>query len=261
MASPQTKNGYTRIANEILDNITRANLNGTQLRIIMVIWRYTYGFGRKSHEIPLTLIAEKVDTTKGHIDREITNLINRGFVIVVGIGKRRGRLLSFNKNYEEWDKPQQQEELKSPVKAEKPKKTKKQQYDKDNTYYKMALYFHERVKAVAKDAQVEHLVARANLQTWADDFRKLIEIDGIDKRLAKELMDWVTIDPFWKTNVLSAKKLREKFMELSIKMKAAKQPKQHAPQQVLRPDSRDKEIEFQRWVGEGNDPDAFDWSN
>ncbi|WP_264737283.1 replication protein [Cytobacillus firmus] len=260
MASPQTDNGFTRIANEILENITKVNLNGTQLRMIMVLWRYTYGFRRKEHEIPLSLFAEKVNTTKGHVDRELTALIDRKIINVVGIGPRRGRILSFNKNYEEWsDRPVNQTEEPTPPPKVKPKKETKGKYPEDSSYYRMALYFHKQVSEVAKDAGVEHLIAKANLQSWADDFRKLVELDKVDKQLAKDVMNWVTQDPFWRTNVLSAKKLREKFTDLAIKMKSQNIPKQ-APVQPHR-DIRDKEIEFQRWMQEGNDPDAFDWRN
>ncbi|QPQ33103.1 hypothetical protein JNUCC51_00495 [Lysinibacillus sp. JNUCC 51] len=123
----------------------------------------------------------------------------------------------------------------------------------------MAKYFYDQVEKVAKEAGISHLIKKSNLQTWADDMRKLIELDGVDKHLAKQVMDWVTKDPFWRTNVLSAKKLREKFMELAIKMNAEKKPVQ--PKQKPQYDPRDKEIAFQKWIQDGNDPNDFDWSN
>lgn len=260
MASPQTKNGYTRIANEILEHISKTDLNGTQLRIVMVLWRYTYGFRRKEHEMTLAFLAKAINSTKSHANKELTVLIERNIITVVGIGQKRGRILSFNKNYDEWSERQiieQKVQHEKPKKIEKPKHTKKAKYDETNTYYKMALYFHKLVSQVAKEACVEHLIKKANLQTWADDFRKLVEIDGVNKHLAKDVMDWVTKDSFWKTNVLSAKKLREKFGELAIKMNATKKPVKPL-RQVIR-DTRDKEIEFQRFVSDGGDPDEFDW--
>lgn len=261
MASPQTKNGYTRIANEILENIVKANLNGTQFRIVMVIWRYTYGFRRIKHEIPLSFLAEAIDSTKSHVDRELTSLIERKVVTFVGVGERRGRVLMFNKNYDEWLPPEKQTRKPSSEKKAKKKKTAKKphKYDENNTYYKMALYFHGLVSKVAKDAGVEHLIRKANLQSWADDFRLLVEKDGVNKRLAKEVMDWVIQDDFWKTNVLSARKLREKFGELAIKMKASQTSKKQ--KQQPQNDIRDKEIEFQQFVANGGDPDEFDWRN
>lgn len=259
MASPQTKNGYTRIANEILEHISKTNLNGTQLRIVMVLWRFTYGFRRKEHEMTLAFLAKAINSTKSHANKELTVLIERNIVSVIGIGPRRGRVLSFNKNYDEWlgEKPTAQTEPKEQPKMDKPKKSKKPKYDESNSYYRMALYFHKLVSQVAKEAGVEHLIKKANLQSWADDFRKLIEIDGMNKRLAKDVMDWVTQDSFWKTNILSAKKLREKFGELAIKMNASQSSKKPSPQKPK--DIRDKEIEFQRFVAGGGDPDEFNW--
>jgi phage replication O-like protein O len=284
MASPQTEKGYTKVANEILEHISKTDLNGTQLRIVLVIWRYTYGFRRKEHELSLAFLSEALDTRKSHVDRELTALIDRKIVSVVGVGQRRGRVLSFNKNYDEWQhRPtdvvhqpsshnsstsssttcstitSHNSSTKKEITKEKVKKNTRQQktYAEDSSYFKMATYFFEKVSAVAKDAGVEHLIKKANLQKWADEFRKLIENDGVDKWLAKKVMDWVTQDPFWRTNVLSAKKLREKFGELAIKMNATQKPKQQV--QSKQKDIRDKEIEFQRFVADGGDPNEFDW--
>lgn len=148
--------------------------------------------------------------------------------------------------------PPEQPEGKKPT---EPKK--KVKYPEDNTYYKMAHYFYKRVAAVAKAEGLSHLIIKADMQKWADDMRKLVEIDKIDKRLAKDVMDWATQDNFWKKNILSAKKFREKFPELAIKMKVSNN--NHPAQQQTRPDPRDKEIEFQRWIQNGGDPNEFDW--
>lgn len=40
-------NGYTRIANELLDAIMLAGLTKHQLLIVMAVWRKTYGFNKK----------------------------------------------------------------------------------------------------------------------------------------------------------------------------------------------------------------------
>ncbi len=257
MANPQLHNGHTRIANEILNEIMKTNLNGTQFRLVLAIWRFTYGFQRKSHDMSVTYLAELLNTSRSAVDRELTALIDRNIITVIEIGNKGARVLSFNKNYKEWgDKDPAKEPVPEIPKPKKKAETKKK-YDEDNTYYKMALYFYERVGKVANEAGIAHLIKKSNMQTWADDMRKLIEIDEVDKRLAKEVMDWVGTDNFWKANILSAKKLREKFMELAIKMKAQKEPVK--PKQQQKPDSRDKEIALQKWIAEGKDPDEFSW--
>lgn len=287
MASPQTKNGYTKVANEILEHISKTDLNGTQLRIVLVVWRYTYGFSRKGHELSLAFLSEAIDTRKSHVDRELTALIDRKIISVVGVGSRRGRVLSFNKNYEEWQDrptsvghqpsshnsstissttcstiPSHNSRTKKERTKENIKKNTRQQktYDEESSYYKMALYFFDKVTAVANEAGVGHLLKKVNLQKWSDDFRKLVELDNVtDKKLILAVMDWVTQDSFWKTNVLSAKKFREKFGDLAIKMNAVQKPNQHIQQP--KKDTRDKDIEFQRFVANGGDPSEFDWGN
>ncbi|WP_081622771.1 replication protein [Heyndrickxia acidiproducens] len=259
MANPQIDNGnFTRIANEILEHVMKLNLNGTQFRLLLAIWRFTYGFKRTKHELSVRYLANAISAGRNQVDRELSSLIERMIIVSYGNGARGSRILGFNKNWEEWGLPAPSPSL--PQKpAKKPRKAKVvKNYPEDSTYYKMAVYFHDKVTAVAKDAGVEHLIKKANLQKYADEFRKLIELDGVDKHLAKDVMDWVTQDPFWRTNILSAAKLRQKFGELAIKMQAQKQPKQ---QKRIPQDPRDKEIAFQRWIQAGGDPNEFNWSD
>ncbi|WP_071649238.1 replication protein [Virgibacillus halodenitrificans] len=256
MASPQTKNGYTRIANELLDQIIKVNLNGTQFRLVMAVWRYTYGFQAKEKELSIRFLAEKTEANKRQVERELKSLIDKNIVITGDKGERGARMLSVNKDYEKWGEV---EKTKSAAESPKPKKKTniKPKYSEDNTYYKMATYFYTEVSRVAEEAGVPHLTKKANMQSWSDDMRKLIEIDQVNKQLAKDVMDWVVQDSFWKTNVLSAKKLREKFAELAIKMNAQKKPVK--PKQE--PDSRDKDIAFQQFVADGGDPSEFNWNS
>lgn len=61
-------------------------------------------------------------------------------------------------------------------------------------------------------------VKKPNLQTWAKQIDLMIRID---KRLPDDIqvvIDWCQDDDFWKLNILSTKKLREKFDQLYVKM-------------------------------------------
>ncbi|WP_342578396.1 replication protein [Psychrobacillus sp. FSL K6-2843] len=261
MANPQLKNGHTRIANEIFEQMMKTNLNGTQFRLVMAIWRYTYGFQRKTNEMSVNFLAKTINAGRTQVIRELTALIDRKIINVIEIGSKGARIMSFNKDYKEWEEKERSEApTPFPVKETKlNKKPQQNKYDEENTYYKMAIYYYGKVEKVANDAGISHLIKKSNMQTWSEDMRKLIEIDKVNKHLAKEVMDWVTQDSFWKTNVLSAKKLREKFMELAIKMNAEKKP--NPTKQKQQHDPRDKEIQLQKWISEGNDPNEFDWSN
>lgn len=104
MADVQVEHGYSRIANEILEHIAKLKINGTQFRILMVIWRYTYGFHRKEHELSLTFIAEATELNRDQIKREINALIDSFVVNVVKEATfSTTRVIAFNKNYEEWE--------------------------------------------------------------------------------------------------------------------------------------------------------------
>ncbi|WP_084288457.1 replication protein [Desulfovermiculus halophilus] len=51
MASPQCENGYTRLANELLEALARTRLAGQEYQAVLAIVRKTYGFGKKSDKI------------------------------------------------------------------------------------------------------------------------------------------------------------------------------------------------------------------
>ncbi|WP_082341546.1 DUF4373 domain-containing protein [Paenibacillus solani] len=105
----------------------------------------------------------------------------------------------------------------------------KPKYDEDNPYYKMASYFKTKVDEMAKAEGLMHLTAKTNLQTWANDFRLLVEVDKQeDKNLIRKVMDWVVTDSFWKSNVLSASKFRDQFPKLVLEMRRPKQGKKYS---------------------------------
>ena len=103
MASPQKEHGYTPIANEILEQICKVKLNGTQLRIIMAIWRFTYGFSRNEHEMSIGFLAKAIDADKIYTSKELAKLIDKNIIsVVANPNGYHSRWLRFNKNYDEW---------------------------------------------------------------------------------------------------------------------------------------------------------------
>lgn len=103
MQGPQLKDGYTRIANEILEIIYGTNFNATQFKIILCIIRYTYGFNRKSHEISVTFLSNATGISKRYISSELKKLIdNKVITIVKSHSDTSSRILMFNKKYTEW---------------------------------------------------------------------------------------------------------------------------------------------------------------
>ena len=58
-----------------------------------------------------------------------------------------------------------------------------------------------------------------NLQKWASDIDKMIRIDNRSPQEIESLIKFAQASNFWKANILSASKLREKATTLSIQMK------------------------------------------
>lgn len=103
MANPQIENGYTAVANEILDHLYKQPLNGTELKVIMCILRYTFGFQRKSHKLSATFIAKWGNCDPRTVKRALKKLQQDRVIIYIN-SEQRGVTaeLMFNKDYEQW---------------------------------------------------------------------------------------------------------------------------------------------------------------
>ncbi|ACT00261.1 replication protein [Paenibacillus sp. JDR-2] len=106
MAKPQKENGYTPIAHEILDEICFRKFNATQLRIIMKVWRLTYGYNRKDHDFSNSFLQMTTGISEASIKREVTALIkSKVLKVTKQATSTEARKVSFNKDYEQWDIP------------------------------------------------------------------------------------------------------------------------------------------------------------
>jgi phage replication O-like protein O len=61
MASPQLENGYTKIANELLDVLMRHPevMKGSLFQVIAVVWRKTYGWDKKEDSISISQFVDR----------------------------------------------------------------------------------------------------------------------------------------------------------------------------------------------------------
>jgi len=97
MTKPQLEDGYTRIANEILEALVKRNLSPYESRVLWFIIRKTYGWQKKDDLISLSQIVVGTDIKKGHASRALSSLISKQ--IVTRLGNKR---LGFNKDYDSW---------------------------------------------------------------------------------------------------------------------------------------------------------------
>ncbi|WLV24215.1 hypothetical protein QR721_11295 [Aciduricibacillus chroicocephali] len=101
----------------------------------------------------------------------------------------------------------------------------KRVYDVSSMHYKLAQHFYEQIKR----NNPEHL--EPDLQKWADDIRKMMELDKRTEEQIRYLIDWAQQDDFEMSVVLSPAKLRKRFDALVIKVR--QQKRQPAPVETI----------------------------
>ena len=98
-------------------------------------------------------------------------------------------------------------------------KNKKKEKNKDNTFVptdvetSLCCYLKDRILSNNPKARVNGVVR------WAKDVRLMVRIDKRTPEEIRALIDFSQSDSFWKANILSMGKLREKFDQLTLKMK------------------------------------------
>lgn len=90
-------NGYTRIANEILDAVMIAGLTKHQLLIIMAVWRKTYGYNKKTDWIGNEQMELMIGIDKTKCSTAKNQLIRMKILI------QEGRKVGINKSISEWN--------------------------------------------------------------------------------------------------------------------------------------------------------------
>jgi hypothetical protein len=112
----------------------------------------------------------------------------------------------------------QETEEETPQSKEKKSKEKnnshKQVYDETSIYYQLASMLYEGILKNMPDKK------KPNLSQWADDFRKLVELDGKDPKHIETVIHWTQGNEFWWKNVLSASKLRSQYERLAAEVRA-----------------------------------------
>jgi phage replication O-like protein O len=96
--NPQLEDGHTRIANELLEALSRQRLTVSEWRVLMVVLRKTYGWSKKDDWIPLSQIKEVCGMDKPHISRSLRLLAMRNIVTP------RGNKIGINKFWSQWKK-------------------------------------------------------------------------------------------------------------------------------------------------------------
>jgi phage replication O-like protein O len=104
MANVQLENGFVRIASELLEKVIKTPFIATQLKIILLCWRYTYGYNRKQADLSESFISKATGISKRYISKELKTLIDCKVLRVVKESTfTTSRIFEFNKNFDEWE--------------------------------------------------------------------------------------------------------------------------------------------------------------
>jgi phage replication O-like protein O len=101
MANPQIENGYTKIANEILERLVNTPLLGAEFQVLLYIIRKTYGYNKKRDQISFTQFEKATGISRQTINKTIKNLIAKGMIVKIYLPE--GNIgYTFIKDHEKW---------------------------------------------------------------------------------------------------------------------------------------------------------------
>lgn len=102
MANPQYENGYTKIANEIIEALARTRIPGEARQVLDIIIRKTYGFSKKKERISTSQLIRATGLTRISIYRARKRLQYTNLISVYKNVDTKVLSYSFQKNYDKW---------------------------------------------------------------------------------------------------------------------------------------------------------------
>lgn len=255
MASPQLEDGYTKIANDIVEALARIRIPGEARQVLDVILRQTYGWRKKKAEISLNTFQKATGLNKPHICMAINKLSAMNTIITEKGNASKKNIITekgnenlitygFQKDFEKWQPLPKKVTLPKKVKEALPKKVmpiselspllppflvlKKKERKKCPTSFSTNTEAYKLSEClfnlILKNNSHSRLHACQNgdkektILRWAQDIEKLIRIDQQKPSTVEEAIRWCTSDSFWGANILSGSKLREKWDTLVAQM-------------------------------------------
>lgn len=250
MASPQLEDGFARIANELLDALARIRLAGQENQIVFAVIRKTYGFNKKSDQISHGQLTAITGIKRVKVVELVKSLVSKRVLDSTNNGTRKPATIRINKNYEQWEHSPKKGTIPNKGTIASPNKglsssphngTHKRQPTKDNLQKTKTSSSQISKKPKFDDCSIELsfacllrdlinerspngkllVPAKTDLQTWARHIDLLMRIDGRSESDIESVIRWCQSDAFWKSNIMSTKKLREKFGTLFDRMQNA----------------------------------------
>lgn len=101
MASPQVENGFTRIANELLERLLASCLSPNEWRVLLCIVRLSYGFRTKTARITGARVASMTGIAPQNVSTALRRLAERNMIV------RAGKQMGLQKDWERWQTAEQ----------------------------------------------------------------------------------------------------------------------------------------------------------
>lgn len=96
----KTEDGYTRLANELYEELIGANLTRNQAKVAHAICRKTYGFNKKTDRISDSQLVELTKLPRQKVNKAKNELIAMKVIVKAGMA------IGPNKNLTEWEIPE-----------------------------------------------------------------------------------------------------------------------------------------------------------
>jgi phage replication O-like protein O len=230
----------------------QADLTGAEFRIILAIIDKTWGFKKVSASISVPAIMESTGLKERTVRDSILNLKSRRIIhYEPGTRVQKGAPLNeflFNKHYDTWTQQGCKRAHRCALaqgidtKGRTPLSSiKETSYIKELSSSQLDSGQPENPKPEPKPAPVflsdsieirlseylfKHIVKnnpnakQPNIQSWARIIDLMIRIDNRKPDHIKSVIEFCQKDTFWMANILSTKKLRDKYDQLVLKMGA-----------------------------------------
>lgn len=100
MSTPQLEDGFTRIANELLEAILGFGFSHREQSVVFAIIRKTYGYGRKTDDMSASQIGAMCGVARQHVTTTLNTLASRN-VITKRLGEY-GMIVGIQKDHRKW---------------------------------------------------------------------------------------------------------------------------------------------------------------
>jgi len=100
MADVQTENGFTAIANELLEALARIRIPGEARQVLDVILRKTYGYKKTEDRISLSQFCLATGMSKTRVCQALNKLLN--MKLITKKGNALGNSYRINKDFDTW---------------------------------------------------------------------------------------------------------------------------------------------------------------